>query len=369
MLENNAREGTHPLARAELAVPIRYVHDLTLRAKVLDRCGLACTFCHNEGTPVTSDHDATAGTPFLVGPGRSDRVAIYTATNRVGFLADEMLPDDEFVRALTLLREACGLDELHLTGGEPTLHRHLDGIVATARRAGYRVGITSNGENGARALPGAAAAGLEKVNFSIFGMTPDELAQVQGGKYANPRLAAAKITALKAALDAATAHGLKVSANIVVVGRAHVERAARLIDEYGHKLHVRLLNSLDDEESMVAIWELLESLGAEPVERIHALGVSGSKVTYRLPDGRTVSFKQIRQVYLPDTCATCPLSPSNDGGCQEGFYGLRLYKAVGGGYQVGVCIQRMDLTLPVEQFIEHPLCAEVLRLRSENLQF
>jgi cyclic pyranopterin phosphate synthase len=74
-----------------------------------------------------------------------------------------------------------------------------------------------------------------------------------------------------------------------------------------------------------------------------------------------VIFKRIRPVRLPDTCAGCRFN--NDTDCQEGFYGVRLYLDRAGRYQVGVCIQRMDLCLPVEEFLTSPLRAEILALR------
>ena len=52
--------------------PTRFLcmfHDRTLRVKIIDACGMTCTFCHNEGTPVVSDNlgptadDSPAGGP------------------------------------------------------------------------------------------------------------------------------------------------------------------------------------------------------------------------------------------------------------------------------------------------------------------
>ena len=34
------------------AIPVHVDKDTTLRVKIIDACGLTCTFCHNEGTPV-----------------------------------------------------------------------------------------------------------------------------------------------------------------------------------------------------------------------------------------------------------------------------------------------------------------------------
>jgi cyclic pyranopterin phosphate synthase len=75
-----------------------------------------------------------------------------------------------------------------------------------------------------------------------------------------------------------------------------------------------------------------------------------------------VYFKQIRRVRLPQTCAGCRFN--NDTDCQEGFYGVRLYRDRDGRYQVGVCIQRMDLCRPLDAFLASPLPDEIRRLRA-----
>jgi cyclic pyranopterin phosphate synthase len=125
---------------------------------------------------------------------------------------------------------------------------------------------------------------------------------------------------------------------------------------------VRLLNSLDDgAESVDAIKRILRDLGAVAVAHHVTAGVSGARTAYALADGRTIWFKRIRPVRLPETCSYCRFNNGTD--CQEGFYGVRLYCDASGGYQVGVCIQRMDLCMPVADFVRQDLCREVLQLR------
>lgn len=155
------------------AVPVRISTDRTLRLKVIDACGMTCTFCHNEGTPVSADNHTRS---TFTDTGLSGRTSIYLATNGARFLSAPVRPDPSLGAALIRLRDALDFDEVHLTGGEPTLHPQLPHIVRLARATGYSVGLTSNGENGARALPGCAEAGLNRVNFSIFGTTNEELA-------------------------------------------------------------------------------------------------------------------------------------------------------------------------------------------------
>ncbi|WP_326596616.1 hypothetical protein [Streptomyces sp. NBC_01803] len=55
-------------------------------------------------------------------PSPSGRVSIYLARNGARFIAAPIHPDEEFRAALEQLQEALGFTEVHLTGGEPTLH-------------------------------------------------------------------------------------------------------------------------------------------------------------------------------------------------------------------------------------------------------
>jgi cyclic pyranopterin phosphate synthase len=333
-------------------VPVEVKPDRTLRVKIIDACGLACSFCHNEGTPVAA-------------PGRSGRVSIYLRTNGADFLPDRIAADTDFAMALAAVRGSLPTNEVHFTGGEPTLHPDLPGLITIARRLGLTVGLTSNGENGAAVLPAAAAAGLDRINLSVFGTTPAELAAVQAPRLASPKLAERKLAALDATIEAATAHGIKVSANIVIPDRGHVERVLRIIERHGRSVVVRMLVSLEDGgASLDAMQAVVDHLGAVPVRRIITAGASDQRVRYRLPDGRTLYAKSIRHVRLPETCAGCRFNNPDD--CQEGYYGVRLYRATDGPFMVGVCIQRMDLCLSLGEFVMSQRCREVATFRDDE---
>jgi cyclic pyranopterin phosphate synthase len=354
--------GEHPRS----GLPVRLSVDRTLRLKVIDACGMTCTFCHNEGTPVVADNLGKSPSE-MTAAGRSGRVSIYLGKNGANFLPATVAPDASLAETLALLRDALRVDELHLTGGEPTLHPKLSEVVAVGARAGFKVCATSNGENGERALPACGEAGLERVNFSIFGTTAAELAQVQHGKFGNTQRAERKIRALQSAIQVAIAHGIGASANIVVPDATHVPRVHRLLTEYSPAISVRLLNSLDDgEESVEAIHKVLVDLKAVPIGISVTAGASRWRTAYRLPTGRVVYFKQIRPVRLPDTCAGCRFNNGTD--CEEGYYGVRLYRDRDGIFQVGVCIQRMDLCMPVEEFVRSDLRNEILALRKTEFR-
>ncbi|WP_371536637.1 radical SAM protein [Streptomyces sp. NBC_00466] len=346
-------------------VPIHVSMDRTLRVKVIDACGMTCTFCHNEGTPVSADNHPRRPERFT-STGPSGRTSLYVATNGARFTSAPVIPDEAFRGALTQLGDALHCDEIHLTGGEPTLHPKLPQIVALARQVGYSVSVTSNGENGVRSLPGCADAGLAHVNFSIFGTTPDELSQVQSTRFRVRPLATRKIEALEDSIRLALSLGIGVRANIVIPDHTHVQRIHRLLEKYSPRLSVRVLTSLaDGDASLDAVDLLLAELGAVPQEIRLIAGTSGFRITYQLPSGRQLMVKHIRSLRLPDTCAGCRFNNSVD--CHEGYYGVRLYRDPEGTFHVGVCIQRMDLCLPVEEFVGSDTCAEIRKMREQDL--
>lgn len=244
----------------------------------------------------------------------------------------------------------------------PASHPGVARLTAIATEAGFRVGMTSNGERGERVIPDCAEAGLGRVNFSIFGTTAAELAEVQHSRYRNPVLAQRKLEALALSIAACDVNGVDANANLVVPDYTHAPRVHRLLDEHSPRLTVRLLNSLDGgQTSIEAISRILADRGAV-AESLHiTAGASGARTAYRLPDGRRIFFKQIRPVRLPGRCSGCRFNNGTD--CEEGFYGVRLYYDRTGTFQVGVCIQRMDLCLPLSDFLSSPLRREILTLR------
>jgi len=353
--------GVAELVEAEKAAPVEVMRDLSLRAKIIDSCGLTCTFCHNEGTPVAVDNPS--GEIAIRGiTGRSGRISVFSADNGVDFIPGRMDPDDaNYERSLSLLRRTLDLNELHLTGGEPTLHTKLSEIVQVARDAGYSVSMTSNGEMGGRRIEEAARNGLSKINFSIFGTTPEELAAVQNERFQDTVLAGKKISALHESIGEAAEAGIKVAANLVMSRPDHQERVIRLIDDFDPRLDLRVLPDLSNtQESAIAIYSLLAQLGAKPIVAQVEAGSSNARVRYALPNGRTIAFKQIRPARLEE-CGDCSLNNPED--CMEGFYGTRLYVDKYGGYKVGVCLQRMDLVSSIDEFAESDLSRQILELR------
>lgn len=351
------------LQEAEFEAPLVISRDESLRFKVLDQCGMACTFCHNEGTPVSADNRGREADEFT-SAGKSNRVSIYLNTNGANFVSGAAQPDESLKEATTQLHEVVPFNEVHLTGGEPTLHPQLPAIIRQLTEEGKTVKITSNGERFYAIADQLKEAGLNKVIFSIFGTTPEELADIQGAKFNNPKFAALKLNALERSIVAANEHGISAAANIVMPGPEHAERIKKVIDRFGDICKIRILNSLDEgKQSYDAVYELLAELGARPTRVNMTAGASGMSVDYVLPDGKEIGFKQIRHSYLNEVCDTCPLK---NNGCDEGYYGMRMYVDSTNQYRVGVCIQRMDLTRPLGEFVNGELPAAINRHRAEE---
>ena len=88
----------------------------SIRLKVTDRCHWNCWWCHNEGTG--------ARNPNLIG---------------------DILWDDSTRTAIEKIANFLNLTEVHLTGGEPTLHPQLTSLIKGIRALGLNVKATSIG--------------------------------------------------------------------------------------------------------------------------------------------------------------------------------------------------------------------------------
>ncbi|KPI20258.1 hypothetical protein OK074_7600 [Actinobacteria bacterium OK074] len=117
-----------------------------------------------------------------------------------------------------------------------------------------------------------------------------------------------------------------MSANLVVPDSGHTPRVLRIIEEYGRHVVVRMLVNLEDGgASLDAMKEILRTLGAVPVRHIFTAGTSDQRTRYRLPDGTD---------------------------CQEGYYGIRLYR---------------DLRTTLGEFVMSGIRDEVRYLRDQEL--
>ncbi|MHB8571973.1 MAG: GTP 3',8-cyclase MoaA [Candidatus Dormibacteria bacterium] len=108
-----------------------------LRLSITDRCDLRCLYCMPE-----------EGLDWL---GR-----------------DELLTVDELVRLVTILA-GLGVNQVRVTGGEPTVHPQLLAIISGLRQVPgiESLSLTTNGVRLEKLASGLAAAGLTRINVSL----------------------------------------------------------------------------------------------------------------------------------------------------------------------------------------------------------
>ncbi|MDP2360476.1 MAG: GTP 3',8-cyclase MoaA [bacterium] len=118
-----------------------------------------------------------------------------------------LLPAAELIELVGRLAEL-GIDELRLTGGEPTLRPELLEIVrGLARLPIAKLGMTTNAQRLEPLLPALRGAGLHGVNISLDSLRPETFARITGGRQPAQVLAAAR---------AARDQGLQVKLNVVL---------------------------------------------------------------------------------------------------------------------------------------------------------
>lgn len=91
----------------------------------------------------------------------------------------DMLQDDEILKLASVFA-SLGFDKIRLTGGEPTVRANVVDIVrGIAATPGIRtISMTSNGVNFARLAAPLAAAGLQRVNFSLDTLDPEKFRKI-----------------------------------------------------------------------------------------------------------------------------------------------------------------------------------------------
>jgi cyclic pyranopterin phosphate synthase len=105
----------------------------TLRLKITKTCNRNCIFCHREGND-----------QFL-----------------------DIIPDENFKKTLFLLRDSLGINEVHFTGGEPTLSPYLYHLIDVLSQRWFKVSITTNGTMQKGKIQNLFDKGLYAMNISI----------------------------------------------------------------------------------------------------------------------------------------------------------------------------------------------------------
>lgn len=303
---------------------IERIPDNSVRVKVTNDCQWSCDFCHNEGTELPSS--------------QTKRVSVFLDES-AKFLPEvgAMIPNDEIFERLDLLRKM-GLEEVHLTGGEPTLNVDLSEVVKGFVSRGFKVKMTTNGQAQPNMTRRLVDAGISGMTFSILSFDVDEFLATQNIKSAP--WAKAMIAREKDNILLAKSLGIDVKINTVVLGEfdhARVDKVREFAQEHGIKLI--LLPSLGKgSSSKDAVLEYAQRHAVLTGETQFTNSSKGSR-HFILPDGTPMDAKYIR-LYQPDVvCRGCEHKGKDS--CVEGFYGIRVELREGEPY-ARLCVQKSN---------------------------
>jgi cyclic pyranopterin phosphate synthase len=198
-----------------------------LRISLTDRCNLRCTYCM-----------PAEGLPWIPAP--------------------ELLTDDEIVRLITIAVTRLGVDQVRLTGGEPTLRPGLPGLVEriAALEPRPEISLTTNGLSLRRLAPALAAAGLDRVNVSLDTLRRDRFEQLTRRD---------RLHDVLRGLEAAAEAGLTpVKVNAVLMRGVNDDEAADLLDfalDAGYELRFIEQMPLDPQH----VWDRSQMVTAEEI--------------------------------------------------------------------------------------------------------
>lgn len=316
----------------------------SVRLKVTDRCAWNCRWCHNEGTG--------ARRPSISG---------------------DVYWDEDTQLTLAQLSQVLPIHEVHLTGGEPTLHPDLPRLITGIRYAGFRVKATSVGCN-KLLLQSVISSGLDAINFSVHAIDPLLLARTQSNRTVD--WCARQLAQVLECISLAAMLGTEVKVNTVLSTLADVPRVRGVLNWVrARSIPLRIMNDLGAGiDSIAAIAQFIKQSQAVCFRTRYLQASSSYSSYYRMPDGYEFAVKQIRPHFLADSmCSRCAVRRL--GKCSEGFYGLRLQKSktdTGWQLEARLCVHRSDedTVLSIPEFLHSKQLAELkAQLADDDLVF
>ena len=304
---------------------IKYDKNTSLRLKVCDCCPLSCKFCHHEGNDKAVD----------------------------------IVISDSFLDFLKEMKKSI-INEIHLTGGEPTSYKRIVELVDNLVQIGFKVKMTTNGYFDKAILSKLKNAGLNDINFSVHTLNPYKLGLLQKPEKDN-KWGLSVLSKQLNNIELARKLGLKTKINTVF------QSCSELLELIGfckmQEIELRVLDDLTP--NSLSIKNIIEFL------TIHNSTITGinffensSSYSYDIKTAENYSFKikNIRKFILRSICNNCQRRDL----CQEWFYGIRLEQFNERNY-VRLCIHRQDYPAfqTIEDFVNSEQYTEV-KLIAEN---
>lgn len=161
-----------------------------LRVSLTAACNYACTYCVQDG-------------------------------RRLVAARDEMSPQLQ-IRAVALLIEAAGIEQLRITGGEPLISPGLDEFLSTVSTFGLSdISLTRNGQFLARKLQLLVAAGVKRLNISLDTLDAATFRNIARG---------GDLASVLNGLDLAKETGMLIKINMVPLRGANHEQILPMLD-------------------------------------------------------------------------------------------------------------------------------------------
>lgn len=298
--------------------------DHSVRLKVSNLCQLSCSFCHNEGTELPSDSKF--------------RSSIFNSckTKILPPLLDVNC-DEQLLEEISCLKKL-GINEIHLTGGEPTTNRALPVIINYLSGKGFIIKMTSNGQYNTGYLQELRAQGLKGINFSVSSFDPGEFLQTQ--VFQSQEWALRTTNRLRESIQEAESLGIDVKINTVVNDQSDYGRVDSLRRFCGeNNITLVLLNNIYfGKTAEDIVFDYIQAQGGELV-RIEEYGNnSKGKKIYYLPNGQRIDAKYFRPCYPGIICDGCENRGRET--CLEKFYGIRL--ELRNELYVRLCVQKSN---------------------------
>lgn len=276
-----------------------------LRVVATTACPLSCAYCHAEGD-----------------------------WQRVG--ERRGLPADVLTRCLEIAADA-GVRKFKFLGGEPLVRKDLPTIVAAvrARSPGADLSVITSGVLGVVPARRLFEAGLDRMNLSVHGWTPAQLARRGGTASAFDRR--------QELLDWLVGLGRPLKLNYVVGPDVDDDVGALLAWAAGKPLVVNLLDDLHDPHASAdGLLARVRSWRGSWQDAWQDHDPDSLPTTrLRWADGLVVEVKTSRlgEAAPWTACHGCPARAR----CREGIFALRLTH----DGRLQPCVDRQDLSLPL----------------------
>ncbi|TGM05336.1 GTP 3',8-cyclase MoaA [Leptospira jelokensis] len=171
-----------------------------LRISILSHCNFACVYC----APKEKENPSSR----------------HTHTHSLG--------PNQLDKNLNLLKAHIKIKEVHLTGGEPTLHKNLIELIQIVRKHNIQeIALTSNGHFQSELLKEMVSAGLTRINFSLDSMSQSVFERLSDRKI--------PVSHVLNQIKTAKQLGLKVKINTTVLRGLNDQEVLKLLSWCGEE--------------------------------------------------------------------------------------------------------------------------------------